>query len=129
MPAKSFCLVLVDVLLCCKEDLDLISVVYNVYTRHGLQMSQSSWWPKNSICMGGGLNTGFWSGFVEKWFHICLEHIYHNTAELRGGKTWKVGMVMNKKTPKFLDHSNKIVSLWFQIITQWSNYICLDLVC
>ncbi|EGO04479.1 hypothetical protein SERLA73DRAFT_44533 [Serpula lacrymans var. lacrymans S7.3] len=28
-----------------QEELDLISGVYNVYTGHGPQMSQSSWWP------------------------------------------------------------------------------------
>ncbi|EGO02623.1 hypothetical protein SERLA73DRAFT_38128, partial [Serpula lacrymans var. lacrymans S7.3] len=72
-----------------REELDLTSGVYNVYTGHGPQMSQSSWWPKNSVFMGGGLNTGFWLGSAEKWFHTYLEHIYHNTTELRSGKMWK----------------------------------------
>ncbi|EGO02533.1 hypothetical protein SERLA73DRAFT_47941, partial [Serpula lacrymans var. lacrymans S7.3] len=100
-----------------QNELDLISVIYNVYTGNGPQTLQSSLWPKNSTFMGEGLNHGFWSSSAEKWFCARLDHITNNTADLRAVKTWTNSMVMNRRSTKVFECSDKlahgVVLLWF----------------
>ncbi|KAF8234282.1 hypothetical protein L208DRAFT_1262528 [Tricholoma matsutake] len=50
------------------DKLDLILGVYKVFTGIGIQESHMSWWPKHSIWAKSGLDMGYWSESLERWF-------------------------------------------------------------
>ncbi|KIJ39403.1 hypothetical protein M422DRAFT_148352, partial [Sphaerobolus stellatus SS14] len=71
------------------EEMDIICGVYYVYTGSGLQGENQSWWPKQNIWEGGGLNIGYWSNDCEVWYQNRLADIKAGKAKLKTAAEWR----------------------------------------
>jgi hypothetical protein len=87
-----------------EDELNLICGVYKVKTQ-GNQTSDSSWWPKYSVWMSGGLNVGYWSPACEEWFEQQLDSIRNGTAHLRTLAEWRVVLRFWRSTMPFIKNS------------------------
>jgi hypothetical protein len=71
------------------DELDHICGTYIVYTGQGEQISQNSWWPKQSTWMNSCQNVGYWTEGCEHWFQKRLADIVAGTAKPKTAGEWK----------------------------------------
>nr|VWP02503.1 N/A [Ganoderma boninense] len=86
-----------------RAELDIIAGVVRVYTGHGDQTEDASWWPKHSMWVRAAAYTGIWSPADERWFQRRLKDILEGREGPLNAGQWKTKMKRQQKAGKLAE--------------------------
>ena len=91
-----------------------------IFLGNGKQGSNLSWWPKQQIFKGSGLNVGYWSAGCEEWFQRRLKMIQdyitepRQTTLLKDASEWRRSLGFRGEAKKISKYNNMAAARYLQ---------------
>ncbi|KAI0693672.1 hypothetical protein C8T65DRAFT_543504, partial [Cerioporus squamosus] len=87
------------------SEADVLCGMYLRYSRGSkiLMVEQLSWWPKPSLFVSSGFNTGIWNPWNKDWFQRHLQSIRDGNAMPKNADKWRSGLRLTTDTGRLAD--------------------------
>ena len=91
---------------------------------YGEQVSQSSWWPSDSVWVSSGFNVGYWSTSCEEWFQRRLDALTKSERSISNIKRWRKMVKMYSQTNDIAQLNESQSKDFLASILHVSDYYC-----